>query len=117
MSLRIKRLEHQFLQEIDQIIRKEVKDPRVEGSFITLSEVKIFDDYSVCQVYLSVLSSPNPYKVVEGLNHSAGFIRNILGKIISIRKIPKIEFLLDVRTEEADRMNRLLDRIKEKDGF
>lgn len=116
MSFRIKRLEHQFMQEIDGIIRKEVKDPRVEGTFITLTEVKIFDDYSQCQIFVSVLAE-NPYKAVEGLNHSAGYIRNALGKLIHIRKIPRLEFILDLRAQEADRMNRVLDQVKEKDGF
>lgn len=110
MSFRMQRLNAQFLEEISQIIQFEIKDPRVNGTFVTVLEVNISPDLNNAKVYVSVMDGEK-FSVIEGLTHSVGFIRGILGKRIHIRKIPILEFVLDESEARASKINEILDRI------
>jgi ribosome-binding factor A len=110
MSIRMQRVQHQLLHEIYQIIAKDVKDPRVEGNFITVTEVNAAPDLSQAKIYVTIMGD-DPYKVLEGLNRSSGYIRSILGKRLHLKKIPKMDFYLDESFARADKINRIIEDI------
>ncbi len=114
MNFRMERLHNQFMHEISDIIRKELKDPRLGKGFITLTDIEITRDLSIAKAYISVMGA-NEVKALEGLNSSAGYIRTVLGKRLHIRKIPAIKFFLDQTAKHADEINRHLDKIKTED--
>ena len=113
MSFRMQRLQHQFMQEISYVILREIKDPRVQNAFITIVDIKISPDLSEAKVFVSVMQE-EPLKVVEGLNHSAGFIRSVLGKKMHLKRIPHMEFFIDATMDKGDRISRLLKNMDDK---
>lgn len=114
MNHRMLRLKEQFKQEISQIIQMEIKDPRTQGAFITVMDVEITADLNYAKAYVSIMGT-DKWKAVEGLNHSSGFIRSLLGKRIQIKKIPRITFYLDETALHADKINRILQELHQKE--
>ena len=104
---RSQRVVEQIRRELAELIRLEVKDPRV--GFITLTDVEITPDYAHAKVFFSVLTG-NPAECAEGLNQAAGFLRAGLFKRLHIHTVPTLHFLFDRTTEQAADMNALIAR-------
>jgi ribosome-binding factor A len=75
----------------------------------------IAPDLSHAKILVSIMGSEEKLKGIEALNHSAGFMRTLLGKRIHIRKIPRLQFYLDESLEQASKINQLLSKLKEND--
>ena len=87
------RLSDQIRSEISLILRDEVKDPRLKG--LTIIKVELSKDVSKAFVFFSPLNSFNDtdFKdVEESLQKAKGFIRNLLGKRIKIKRLPELSF-------------------------
>ena len=114
MSRRTDRLGKLFVQEISGLIQKgALKDPRV--GFATISRVDITEDLSYAKVRVYVMGSDKEKRdSVIGLNNSAGFIRQVLGKVIKIRKIPELAFVIDENLEHAMHIESILAELKQK---
>lgn len=113
---RIKRVNTLLLQEITNILRREIKDPRVSG-FATLTEVRVSADLRSARVYVSVLEGEEKRgDAVTGLNSAADFIRGLLMKNISLKRIPALQFIADDSIERGVRVSRLIDEIAKEDS-
>lgn len=113
MTRRTDRLGELFREEISKLLQKGLKDPRV--GFATISRVDITEDLSYAKVRVSVMGSDKEKRdTIIGLNNSAGFIRQYLGKGIKIRKIPELTFVLDENLEHAMRIEGILAELKQK---
>jgi len=113
MSRRTDRLGEQFRKEISQLLLTEIKDPRI--GFVTLSRVQITEDLSQARVYASVMGSDSERESsLIGLNQSAGYIRKLMGKILHMRKIPRLEFVLDTNLDHSFRIQEVLAELKDK---
>ena len=113
MTRRTDRLGELFREEISKLLQKGLKDPRV--GFATISRVDITEDLSYAKVLVSVMGSDKEKRdTLIGLNNSAGFIRQFLGKGIKIRKIPELAFVLDENLEHAMRIEGILAELKQK---
>ena len=102
---RSQRVAEQIMRELAELIRLEVKDPRV--GFITLTGVDITPDYAHAKVYFSVLTG-DPEQTEEALNHAAGHLRNGLFKRLHIHTVPTLHFVYDRTQERAADMNALI---------
>ncbi len=111
---RTERLNDQIRMEISDILRAKVKDPRI--GFVTVTSVDISPDLRQAKVYVTVLqmAASVENKDLEGLKKAAPFIRGELGRRLHIRRIPELTFHLDQTIEEAERVLKLLDEIREK---
>lgn len=106
-SRRVERLNEQLKREITEIVRNEVKDPRI--GFATITAVRTSPDLSFARVYVSVFGEDAAKEqTVEGLQAAAPFIRGELGRRLHIRRIPELRFELDRSLEHAMRIERLL---------
>ena len=101
------RVAEQIRRELVELIRLELKDPRVR--FVTLTDVEITPDYAHAKVHFSLLIG-NPDEATEALNHSAGFLRNALFKRLHIHTVPTLHFIFDRSTERASDMNALISK-------
>lgn len=116
MSRRTDRLSELFREEISRLLQKGLKDPRI--GFATINRVDITEDLSYAKVYVSVMGSDQEKQsTLIGLRQSAGFIRQILGKGIKIRKIPELQFVLDENLEHALHIQSILHELREKGDF
>ena len=78
---RIERISEEVRREVDRIIRAEVSDPRVTGTF--------------SKIYVSVLEDDKREPLMKALRSAAGFVRHELGKQMVIRYAPEIQFVSD----------------------
>ncbi len=106
--LRVNALLHAAL---DQYLQRTVEFP--QGVLATISQVLTSEDLSRARVFISVLPASQGAAVVKDINVRAGSMRHALGKQVSLRSVPQLRFVEDVREERADRINRLLDEADE----
>ena len=120
-SKRLARLNEQFKREITEILRREVRDPRVGSP--TITGVEVTPDLWMARIY--VRPGPESQKdfsemergsatreLLEGLEASAPFVRRSLGKVLSLRRIPELRFQLDRSMEHAARIEELLREVR-----
>ena len=94
---------------LSELIARGVKDPRV-GS-VTITEVKIAADMSSAKVFFTPFASKNPpEQVLEGLTRASGFLRGEVGRRLSLRHAPRLEFEFDDSFEKAAKLTALIDR-------
>lgn len=101
------RLAETLKEEISQLIRVELKDPRI--GFVTLTSVDVADDLAHAKVYVSVLGTEDEGKAaLEALNRAAGFVRSEIGKRIRLRHVPAIVFKYDPSIQHGAHIAKLL---------
>jgi len=88
------------------------------AQFITVSKVNVTADLSIARVFVTVMSPTLAEKVVTKLNENKGEIKHKLGKLLknSLRKLPDIDFFYDDSLDYAEKIEKLLNDIKESDS-
>ena len=105
---RTRRVGEQLQRELAELIRTELKDPRL--GMISISQVIVSRDMGHAKVYVSVLGSEEQTAAsMEVLRHAAGFLRHKLGKLLHMRVIPELHFFLDRSLEEGARIGALIN--------
>lgn len=108
---RQKKVEHLLMREIEDIIRREVSDPRI--GFFTITSVHITPDEKFAKIGISFLGEEDEItKGFDGIKKATGYIQFKLGKRLSLKYTPKIEFVLDERREF--KIEKLLSEIKKE---
>lgn len=112
---RIGRVRQEILREVNEILRREVKDPRVQG--VTITDVDITGDLQDATIYYSTLSdyASEREKTQKGLDSISGLVRSKLGERLSLYKTPSIKFERDGSIEYGNRIDQLINEIHEKD--
>ena len=109
---RNQRLALQIQQEISMMLFRNVKDRRI--GLVTVTGVELSPDLRHAKVYFSTMGTEKEKnESVEALNHAAGWIRRELGQRIRMKFLPEIVFRVDTSQEYGERIDRLLDEIKE----
>jgi len=102
------RVAEQIQRELADLLRLEVKDPRI--GMVTLTDVEVTADYGHAKVFFTLLGSTEQVAAAaSGLNHAAGFLRHELGQRIKLRSVPQLHFLYDESVERGVRLSRLID--------
>jgi len=98
-------------QEIADILRREVGDPRI--AHITLTDVKLTDDLRSARIYFVELGKDRLSADVEkGLSKAKGFLKRELGKRLQLRYIPELAFFYDPSFEYGSRIEKLLKEVR-----
>jgi ribosome-binding factor A len=107
-SRRLVRLNEQLREEIADLIRRGLKDPRLAG-LVSITAVEAAADLSTAKVYVSVMGSEEDKKAsLNTLRHAAGFFRHELTERLTLRRVPELAFLLDQSIERGDHLLDLL---------
>ncbi|OTG96342.1 ribosome-binding factor A [Acinetobacter sp. ANC 3832] len=101
-SQRLKRMGDTVQRELSELIRQELKDPRL-GGLVTISAVKVSPDLGYAEVYVTVMgrelgddqSEVANKETLDVLNNAAGFLRHELGRRIKTRVTPRLRFHYD----------------------
>jgi ribosome-binding factor A len=94
------------------VISRDLKDPRVALSNVTVSRVEVSSDVSVARVYFSILEEEaKREEIMQALKKAKGFFRSELAKDLTIRYAPALEFKLDQSIERGMRIIGLLNDI------
>lgn len=111
---RLRRVAEQIQRELADIIRLELKDPRV--GMVTLTEVEVSPDYSHAKVFFTHLGGAQRVAAAaQGLEHAAGFLRHELAHRIKLRTIPQLHFIFDESVERGARLSLLIDKAIARD--
>ena len=113
-SKRSVRLNSLLKEVISEVIRKEVRDPRL-GSLITVTSVSITNDLQHAKVYISVIGTPEEKKEsIEALQSGAGFIAILSSKKVVMRYFPALTFKLDESVDKYMAIDNLLGKIHQE---
>src|SRR6187431_1649187 len=107
-TARSARIAEEIQRSLAELIRLEVRDPRV--GLVTLTGVELSRDQSHAKVFFTVMGAgPDPEAAGRGLTHAAGFLRSELAHRLTIRKVPELHFAFDESVERGVRLSRLID--------
>ena len=105
---RTSRIAEQIRRDLAELIRLELKDPRV--SLVTLTDVEVTADYAHAKVFFTALADAEHLQAITaGLQHASGFLRRELGKRIKIHHLPELHFVYDPSVERGTRLSQLID--------
>jgi len=102
------RVADQIQRELAEIVRTELKDPRV--AMITLTGVEVTADYAHAKVFYTLMGSAEERAATEvGLKQAGGFLRSQIARRIKLHSIPQLHFIYDVSVERGFELSRLID--------
>lgn len=105
---RLGRIADQIQKDLAELIRTELKDPRV--GMITLTGVEITSDHHHAKIFFTTLGGPESVtKAASGLEHASGFLRSQLAKGLQLRIVPELHFVYDESVERGVRLSKLID--------
>jgi ribosome-binding factor A len=105
---RSRRIAEQVQRELSDIIRVELKDPRV--GMITITDVEMTPDNAHAKVFFTALGQqPRIDEAAAGLQHAAGYLRSQLAQRVKIRVVPQLHFEYDASVERGIRLSQLID--------
>ena len=115
-SNRIIKVNDEIQKETAEIIRGELKDPRI-GRLVSVVRVETTRDLKFCKIYVSVLGNEEEQEsAFEGIKSASGYIRSQLAKRLNLRTTPELIFILDDSIEYGIRMSRLIDEVNKPTG-
>ena len=102
------RVAEQVRRDLADLIRSELKDPRV--GMISLTAVELTPDYAHVKVFFATLNPDHLEEIERGLKRAAGFLRRELGRRIHIHTLPELHFVYDNSIERGMSLSQLIDQ-------
>ena len=114
-QFRVDRLAGEIQREVDDILLKRVRDPRVKG--ITITGVDVTGDLQQATIYYSLLSdlASDGEKAQAALDKATGLIRSELGSRLNIFKTPAIKFERDKSIAYGSRIDQLINKLHQQE--
>jgi len=117
MAYRIEQVNKLLRYEISEVLRRQVKDPRL-NTFLAVTEVSTSLDLRHARVFVSRLGNESDkQEILKVLNAASGFLRKELARHLKLRRIPELSFCWDDSIEQGDHILQLIDQVtKESTG-
>ncbi|GIC29128.1 30S ribosome-binding factor RbfA [Streptococcus parasuis] len=112
---RTDRVGMEIKREVNEILQKKVRDPRVQG--VTITDVQMVGDLSMAKVYYTIMSdlASDNQKAQTGLEKATGIIKRELGRKLTLYKIPDFVFEKDQSIEYGNKIDQMLRALEQKD--
>lgn len=112
---RTDRVGMEIKREVNEILQKKVRDPRVKG--VTITDVQMVGDLSIAKVYYTIMSdlASDNQKAQTGLEKATGTIKRELGCKLTLYKIPDLVFEKDQSIEYGNKIDQMLRALEQKD--
>ena len=111
MSVRQERIQEQLVQELSEMIRRDLRDPRI--GFVTLTGAEITRDLRHAKVFVSIYGTEEEQKqALKALNSASGILRGEFARRVHLRLAPDIEFRLDEGIARGQRIFELLHSVE-----
>lgn len=115
MSYRPERLAEAIKKEVSELLRYDLKDPRI--GFASITSVEVTRDLRYATIFISVFGqAPDQKGTIEALQKAQGFIRGELSRRIRLRYTPELTFKLDESIGRGTKIIALMQEVKEKGG-
>lgn len=108
------RLSGEMKKAISEIVRTDVKDPRI-SDLMSIMDVHVTEDLKFAKVYVSDYNDVE--QTLVALQSAKGFIRKEIGKKIKMRIIPELIFIKDDSIEKGMYMSSLIDKVIEEENI
>ncbi len=110
-SMKNTRINGEVQRTLAEIIRSDIKDPRI-SPLTSVVSVEVAPDLKTCKAWISVYGDEEAQKAtIEGLKSAEGFIRKELAGRINLRNTPEIRFIVDQSIAYGVRMSKLIDEV------
>jgi len=110
-SIKNIRINGEVQRELAELIRSEVKDPRI-APMTTVTEVQVAPDLKTAKVYISVLGDETERKsTMQGLRSAEPFLRSALARTVNLRNTPELIFISDTSIEYGVAMSKKIDDV------
>jgi ribosome-binding factor A len=110
-SNRMIRINDEIMKEISNILRSDLKDPRI-GIVTSVSKVDTTNDLKYCKVYISILGDDEKRKeTMDVIKKASGFIRSLVARRINLRVTPEFTFILDDSLDYSFKIDKILKDI------
>lgn len=114
-SIKNTRINGEVQNVLAELIRGQIKDPRI-SPWTSVVSVEVAPDLKSCKVWISVLGDEEARKAtLEGLKSAEGYLKNQLARIINLRNTPQISFVMDQSIEYGVNMARRIDEVIARD--
>jgi len=98
-----------FIQrELSELIRTELKDPRI-SPMLTIASVEVSKDLGVARIYYTLIDASEAGDTQEGLQRASGFLRSQIAKSLNSRTVPQLRFVFDDSAEKGAALSALID--------
>lgn len=111
---RSQRMAEQIRRELSEVVREEIKDPRV--NWVSFTAVKVSRDLSNAVVYFTLMDDEHHQDAQHALNNAAGFLRRHLSSRIRSRIVPSLKFFYDASLERGSSMDALIAKARSTDA-
>jgi len=115
-SVKNTRVNGEVHRVLAEIIRSEIKDPRI-NPMTSVVAVEVAPDLKTCKAWISVLGNEESQKdTLAGLRSAEGYIKNQIAKKINLRNTPEIRFIIDQSIEYGVTMSKMIDDVNRADA-
>ncbi len=115
-SMKNTRINGEVQRTLAEIIRGDIKDPRI-SLLTSVVSVEVAPDLKTCKAWISVYGDEEAQKAtLEGLKSAEGFIRKELARRINLRNTPEIRFIVDQSIAYGVKMSKLIDEVNWQEG-
>ena len=112
-SNRIGRINEEIQKELSNLIRN-LKDPRVQDTMISITHVETTPDLRWAKVYVSFLQEERAKDAMAGLKSAGGYLRRELGRALNLRYTPELNWALDDSITYGAKMMKLINSLEVK---
>ncbi len=110
-SMKSTRINSEVRRVLAQILRSEIKDPRIPP-LTSVVEVEVAPDLKTCKAWISVLGDGDTVSnALAGLQSAEGYIRSRLAKEVNLRNTPEIRFIMDQSIAYGVDMSKKIDEV------
>lgn len=114
-QVRVRKMQEFIKQEVGNMLLRDLKDRGL--GFVTVTDVTVTGDLRQATIYVSLFGSPDEKREsLAALHRAKGFIRSQLGKHLTVRYVPEIDFAVDESIEYGSRIDSVLKDLHEKEG-
>lgn len=114
-SMKNTRINGEVQKELAEIIRAEIKDPRI-SPLTSVVSVEVAPDLKTCKAWISVYGDDHVAEAtLAGLQSAEGYIRRELARRINLRNTPEIRFIVDQSIAYGVKMSKLIDEVTKTD--
>ena len=113
-KVRVQRIADRIREELSDLLIKEIQDPRLTG--VSVTDVKVDRELDYANIYVSAIEgSSRSEEILAGLKRAQGFLRSELAHRIQLRSFPRLRFHWDPTFENAERLERLFQSIRDEE--
>ena len=109
-SNRIGRINEEIQRELSDLLRN-LKDPRVQNTMISITRVETTPDLRWAKVYVSFLEADRAKEAIKGLQSAGGYLRRELGRALQLRYTPELQWSLDDSITYGAKMLELINSL------